>query len=41
MSESTAICVECFDKILERALSLEQTCSGYRKEPSGQEFSFG
>src|SRR4030067_1207624 len=39
MNESAAICVECLDKIQERALSLEQTRPRYRKEASGEEFT--
>jgi hypothetical protein len=39
MNESAAICVKCLDKIVERALSLEQARPGYRKEASGEEFT--
>ena len=39
MNESAAICVKCRDKIEERALCLEHTRPGYRKEPSGEEFT--
>jgi len=39
MSESGTICVKCFDTIAERALALEQTRPGDRKQASGEEFT--
>lgn len=39
MNESVAVSVKSLDKIAERTLRLEQTCPGYCKEPSGEEFT--
>ena len=39
MNESAAICPKCLDKIVERALFLDQTRPGDSEEPSGEEFT--